>query len=274
MILDFHTHALRKDPNAPQGYRDFMNSVMDGDLDEFMEYYSVTRNYLDLLDREGVDRAVVLAEMAPITSPLLTNEVVRAFAAPSGGRLIPFCSLNPFLVNDLAGELEKAVKEQGFRGVKLYPTYAYFYPNDAMLYPMYAKAQQLGIPVMAHTGSSVFTGSRLKYGDPLYWDDVAVDFPDLTIVMCHGGRTFWFGQAATLVRIHRNVYFDVSGLPPQKLLEYWPNLEKLSDKVLFGSDWPAAKMGANVKIVQGLPISEEAKERILWKNGAAILGLE
>jgi predicted TIM-barrel fold metal-dependent hydrolase len=170
--------------------------------------------------------------------------------------------------------LDTAVRQNGFRGLKLYPTYEYFYPNQPLLYPLYAKAQELGIPVMAHTGSSVFAGSRLKYGDPLFWDDVAVDFPELTIIMCHGGRMLWYDRAASLVRLHKNVYFDVSGLPPKRLLDYWPDLERLADKVLFGTDWPGANIGANLEAFRNLALSEEAKQKILWANGSRILGIE
>ncbi len=273
MILDFHTHAVRPDPHMPPSYREFMRSGREGDLDEFLETYSVAENFVGLLDQAGVDYAVVLAETAVITSAYIPNDYVQGFTAASKGRLIPFCTFNPYMVLDPARKLDVAVREQGFRGVKLYPTYEYFYPNDPMLYPLYAKAQELKIPVMAHTGSSIFTGSRLKYGDPIFWDDVAVDFPDLTIVMCHGGRMLWYDRAAALVRLHKNVYFDVSGLPPQRLLDYWPSLERLSDKVLFGSDWPDAKIDRNLETFKKLALSDEAKQKILWDNGSRILGL-
>ncbi len=277
MILDFHTHAVRPDPNMPAGYKAFMSDNQGGDLekfDEFAERYANPRNFLALLDDAGVDHAVVLAETAVITSAIIPNDHVQQFTAPSHGRLIPFCTFNPYMVLNPAAELDTAVRQHGFCGLKLYPTYAYFYPNQPFLYPLYAKAQELGIPVMAHTGSSVFAGSRLKYGDPLFWDDVAVDFPELTIIMCHGGRMLWYDRAAALVRLHKNVYFDISGLPPKRLLDYWPDLERLADKVLFGTDWPGADMGANLKAFQSLALSEEAKQKILWANGSRILGLE
>jgi predicted TIM-barrel fold metal-dependent hydrolase len=69
------------------------------------------------------------------------------------------------------------------------------------------------------------------------------------------------------------VYFDVSGLPPHKLLDYWPNLERLSDKVLFGSDWPDAQIDCNVETFKNLALSDGAKQKILWDNGSRILGL-
>ena len=84
----------------------------------------------------------------------------------------------------------------------------------------------------------------------------------------------WYDRAASLARLHKNVYFDVSGLPPQRLLDYWPDLERLSDKVLFGSDWPDAKIGANLETFRKLTLSEEAKHKILWANGSRILGID
>jgi predicted TIM-barrel fold metal-dependent hydrolase len=102
--------------------------------------------------------------------------------------------------------------------------------TDAIrLYPLYAKAQELGIPVMWHTGSSVFKGSRLKYGDPLYIDDVAVDFPEL---------------------------------------------ERVADKTLFGSDWPSVPtIRKNIETIRSLPLSEKAKAQILGGNAARLLKL-
>jgi predicted TIM-barrel fold metal-dependent hydrolase len=189
--------------------------------------------------------------------------------------LIPFCNLNPFLVADLATELDRYVTEAGFRGLKLYPTYQHFYANDSRLYPLYAKAQELGIPVMIHTGSSVFRGARLKYGDPLYMDDVAVDFPELNLLMVHSGRGFWYDRAYFLAKLHPNVYMEISGLPPQKLLDYFPELERVADKVIFGSDWPGMPyIGRNIEIIRGLPLQEETKDKILGGNAARILGMD
>ena len=78
--------------------------------------------------------------------------------------------------------------DHGARGLKLLPSYQFFYLNEVRLYSLYARAQQLKIPVMIHIGSSMFRGTRLRYCDPIQLDDIAVDFPDLTIVMSHSGR--------------------------------------------------------------------------------------
>ena len=151
------------------------------------------------------------------------------------------------------------VRDLGFRGLKLYPTYNYFYPNDPVLYPVYAKAEELGIPVAWHTGTSAFPASRLKYGDPIHIDDVAADFPRLTAVITHSGRPIWYDTAYTLARMRENVYMEVSGLPPKRLLTYFPDLERVSDKVLFGSGWPS---------VPTIPVADPGRSGLLLSSMA------
>lgn len=284
-IIDFHIHVSRSEHEHPW-VLDSMSQMTKMPVDELVKHLDqvVRPDVLPtFLEENNVNYAVALAEINPITTGILDNEQTSQFCAEANAfaernnstRLIPFCSINPMYHNDLAGELARCVGELGFKGMKLYPTYQHYYPNDARMYPLYAKAEELNIPVLIHTGSSIFKGTRLKYGDPLFLDDVAVDFPDLTLVMAHGGRGFWYDRAFFLTRLHSNVYIDIAGLPPQRLLDYYPELERLTDKFVFGSDWPGIRSIAdNIAAVQAMPISEEGKERILWKNAAKILGLE
>jgi predicted TIM-barrel fold metal-dependent hydrolase len=274
LVIDFHVHAGLDHAMHPWVV-EWVKTEMKGleDPEAFFTDMQQPKWVADYLRSQGVDYAVALAELSPITTGMMSNEVVLEFCREVDF-LIPFCNINPFLVADLARELERYVTEMGFRGIKLYPTYQHFYPNDSRLYPLYAKAQELGIPVMLHTGSSIFRGSRLKYGDPLHLDDVAVDFPDLTLLMVHSGRGFWYDRAYFLARLHPNLYMEISGLPPQKLLDYFPELERVADKVIFGSDWPGMPhIKRNIELIRGLPLSDEAKEKILGRNAARILGL-
>ena len=142
-----------------------------------------------------------------------------------------------------------------------------------MMYPLYEKAQELGLPVMFHTGLSVFRGSRLKYGDPIFYDDIAVDFPELKIIMCHGGRDCWYKEAFTVARLHKNVYIDVAGLPPKKLLTYFPDLPRLAHKFVFGTDWPSVDIGRNADDLARLPLPEDAVRAILGETARKLLGL-
>lgn len=274
LVIDFHFHIGR--------YQEYQPWVIEWvktqgkniqDLEAFINGVLTPEGIAGYLRANGVDFAVALAELSPITTGMLGNEAV-AKLCQEVDCLIPFCSINPFLVADLAGELERHVTEMGFRGLKLYPTYQHFYPNANRLYPLYAKAEELGIPVMLHTGSSVFRGARLKYGDPLYLDDVSVDFPDLALLMAHSGRGFWYDRAYFLAKLHANVYMEISGLPPQKLLDYFPELERVADKVIFGSDWPGMPyIKRNIDMIRSLPLAEETKDKILGGNAARILGL-
>ena len=126
---------------------------------------------------------------------------------------------------------------------------------------------------MVHTGTSIFPGARSKYGDPMYGDDVAVDFPNLKILLAHGGRPLWMDTAFFLVRRHRNVYLDISGIPPKGLLKYFPRLEEIADKTLFGTDWPGPgvpEIEKNLAEFRAMALNESAKQQILSKTALEI----
>jgi len=229
--------------------------------------------FADYLTSCGVDYGVILAEYAPLATGICTNEHVYNFCREQE-RLIPFACINPYLTNNPGAEMRRLITEQGFRGIKLYPSYDWFYPNDRIMYPVYAVAQEYDIPVMMHTGSSTFYGTKIKYADPLYFDELAVDFPDLTLLMAHSGRGFWYDTAFFLSRLHKNVYMEITGLPAHRLLTYFPEFERNVDKIVFGTDWPAFDVKKMVEAIRALPLAEEAKEKILGGNAARILKIK
>lgn len=270
--IDFHVHLGTYAYHHPW-VTDWMRLAHPDDYEGFLQRYRDPGAFEELLAAERVDYACILAEMSHITTGLCTNEQVAEFCR-GRDRLIPFCDLNPYFHTDLNAELRRKVESEGFRGVKLYPTYQHYYLNDPRIYPLYQAAQELGIPVLIHTGSSVFKGARIKFGDPLHLDDVANDFPELNLVMAHSGRGFWFDRAFFLSKLHRNLYMEISGLPPSKLLTYFPELGRNTDKVIFGSDWPGMpNIAANMEKVAGLGFPPEAVARILGGNAARLLGL-
>jgi predicted TIM-barrel fold metal-dependent hydrolase len=265
-IVDFHIHPVRYQSMTPS-YHSFLRKQWGDGLEEVMRRYSSPENFLGLMDKCGIDFAVILAEIAPVTTGIADNESVAEFCSVSP-RLIPHTRARP------DEELRRLVEEGGFRGLKLYPSYQQYYPNDARIYPLYARAQSLRIPVLLHMGSSVFAGSRLKYANPLYLDDVAVDFPELVLIQSHSGRPIWYETAFTLARLHANVFMEVAGLPPQRLLTYFPELERLADKVIYGSDWPGVPtIRENIQTIRELPIAEDAKRKILGDNAVRLLGI-
>jgi predicted TIM-barrel fold metal-dependent hydrolase len=104
-------------------------------------------------------------------------------------------------------------------------------------------------------------------------DDVAIDFPKLKILLAHGGRPLWMEAAFFVVRRHPNVYLEVSGIPPARLLEWFPRLEDIAHKTVWGTDWPSPgikSMRQNVDAFLQLPLSEGTRRRILSENAAAL----
>jgi predicted TIM-barrel fold metal-dependent hydrolase len=272
-VIDFHIHVGDLKEMKPWVQDYFQNYGKVSGVEEVVGKDSRMdpQALVSLLNRNGVDYAVILAELSPITTGMTSNEFVSDFCR-GHKELIPFASVNPFLHTHVGEELERCAKELGMKGIKLYPTYQQVYPNDRILYPLYAKAQELKLPVMVHTGSSLFRGSRMKYGDPVLLDDVAVDFPELTLIQVHSGRGFWYEAAFFLAQLHPHVYMEISGLPPQNLLKYFPDLEKNADKIVFGSDWPGVPgIARNIETIRSLPLKEETKRRILGENAAKIL---
>jgi predicted TIM-barrel fold metal-dependent hydrolase len=225
------------------------------------------------LDSQSVDKAVVLSEYAPKCTGVVTNEFTADFCEGTD-RLIPFGSISLDDGTEPALQAEHCIKVLGCRGLKLLPTYAHFYPADPRMLPVYEVASTLGAPVMFHTGTSIFKGSRVRYGDPLLLDDVVEDFPRLNVVMCHGGRPFWYSQAEWMLRRHENTYIDISGIPPSRLPSVFPHLEKFRDRFVFGSDWPGIpSIAQQVRKIEELPFKHDTLEAILWRNAWHLLGI-
>ncbi len=270
--IDFHVHLGLYTYQQPW-VTEWIRKGHPAGYEEYIQRYNDPEVFEELLASEGVDYACILAELSPITTGICTNEQVQEFCR-GRRRLIPFCDISPNQFPDLGDELRRKVNDGGFRGVKLYPTYQHYFLNDQRMYPLYHAAQELGIPVLIHTGSSVFKGSRLKYGDPLYLDDVAIDFPELNLVMAHSGRGFWYDRAFFLSKHHANVYMELSGLPPSKLMTYFPELARNTDKVIFGSDWPAVpRIRENMDAISALGLPPDGVENIMGGNAARILKL-
>ena len=269
--VDFHVHTAKYHMWKPEMHE--LLKMVKPEIYRDFDGYVTPENLLKTMDGAGVDSAVILAENAPLVTGVVDNEFVVEFCSESE-RLIPFACVNPVTDSNPSKTLARLVEDSGMKGLKLLPSYQHFYPNDVKVYELYEKAQELGIPVNFHTGSSIFKNAKLKYANPLHLDDVAVDFPDLKIIQAHGGRGFWYDTAFFLAWLHKNVYIDITGLPPQNLLKYFPELEKIADKLVFGSDWPAVpSLRENIETIKRLPLREETKRKILVENALKILGL-
>jgi predicted TIM-barrel fold metal-dependent hydrolase len=195
---------------------------------------------------------------------------------------ICWASVDPHKGRIAVKELERAVTRLGLRGLKLHPTCQRFFPNDEAYYPLWEKAQELQIPVLFHSGHTGIgagppggPGLKLKYSRPIpYLDDVAADFPNLTII---GAHPSWPWQEEMLsVAMHKgNVYIDLSGWSPKyfapSLIQYSNTL--LQDKVLFGSDFPVISPERWMKDFAAAGFREEVRPKIMLDNAVRLLGL-
>ena len=248
---------------------------------ELEEYSREPKKFLAYLDRCGVDRAVLINYPAPEVLGFSNevNEWIVEYCKADPKRLLPCGGVHPKFSKNVAVDVEKLI-DSGIRLIKVHPPHQLLYPNAYLtdckpLADIYRLAEQHGIPLMIHTGTSVFPDARSKFGDPIYVDDVAVDFPKLKILLAHGGRPLWMETAFFLLRRHKNVYLDISGIPPQRLLEYFPRLEEIAGKTLFGTDWPGPgvpDVAKNLQDFKALPLSEAIKTRILSTTALGIWG--
>ena len=211
----------------------------------------------------------------------VSNDDVLAFASANADIAIPFVSVDPTRGPEAIREARRLVDTGLVRGLKLHPPMQQFFPNDRIAYPLYEIFAEARLPVLFHTGhSGIGTGApggagiRLKYGHPMPIDDVAVDFPEMPIIMAH--PSFPWQDEAISVCLHKpTVYIDLSGWSPKyfppTLVQYANSL--LKTKVLFGSDYPWITPERWMSDFEKIGIKDEVRPLILKQNAARLLGL-
>jgi len=213
--------------------------------------------------------------------PRVPNELVAEFAARHSDIALAFASIDPTRGAEGVQEARRLVAAGGIRGLKLHPPIQQFAPNDRLAYPLYEVFAEARLPVLFHTGhSGIGTGMpggggiRLKYGNPMLVDDVAVDFPDMPIILAH--PSFPWQDEAISVCLHKpQVYIDLSGWSPKyfspTLVQYANTL--LKHKVLFGSDYPMLTPDRWLADFEKIAIRDEVRPLILKENAVRLFGL-
>jgi uncharacterized protein len=212
--------------------------------------------------------------------PQVSNERVAQFAAEHSDIMIAFASIDPTRGAEAVEQAKRLVASGAIRGLKLHPPLQQFFPNDRIAYPLYEVFQEAGLPVLFHTGhSGIGTGMpggggvRLKYGNPMHVDDVAVDFPHLKIILAH--PSFPWQDEAISVCLHKpTVYIDLSGWSPKYfppvLIQYANTL--LKHKMLFGSDYPLITPDRWMADFEKIDIRPEVRPLILKQNAVQFFG--
>jgi predicted TIM-barrel fold metal-dependent hydrolase len=196
--------------------------------------------------------------------------------------LIPFGSVDPARGTEAVSMARRQIEEYGVRGFKFHPSAQAFFPNDRVAYPLYEVIEAAGLPALFHTGQTGAGagtrgggGIRLAYSNPMHLDDVAVDFPDMPIIMAH--PSFPWQEEALSVATHKpQVYIDLSGWSPKYfapiLVQYANTL--LKDKVLFGTDFPVLTPERWMSDLEKIGIRDEIKPGLFKYNAARLLGLD
>ena len=227
--------------------------------------------------------AVVFTVDSELTTghPALSNEEIAESAAQHPDVLVPFGSIDPARGRAGIRAARRLVEQHGIRGFKFHPSIQAFEPDDRRHYPLWAELESLGVPALFHTGQTGIgsglpggRGIKLRYSDPMLLDDVAADFPGLTIIMAHPSVP-WQDAAIAVAQHKANVYIDLSGWSPRY---FPPQLVRaantfLREKVLFGSDYPLIRPERWVRDFEQLEIRDEVKPLIMKENAIRALGL-
>lgn len=275
MIFDAHIHVQPWEMVKPE----VLAMIDDESHANAKDVLSSPENLLRHLDAEGVDRACCINYVSPDVMGFTreVNDWIAKFTAQHRDRLVPVGSVNPLHEMNVRDEICR-VLDLGIGLIKIHPPHQLFSPNAYrgelwQLAEIYRECEARGVPVMFHTGTSVFPRARNVFADPMPIDDVAIDFPRLKIILAHAGRPLYGETAFFLARRHANVNLDISGIPPKALLRYFPRVVSVADKVLWGTDWPSpgvASMKKNVEEFRALGLGEEVEKKILWENASRL----
>lgn len=277
-IFDAHIHVGPYD-QLNEGARRVMLGWRD-DLDLLERVIHSADELLKAMDAQGISRAALINSVAPEVIGITehVNPWIARYVEGHRDRLVPVGGIHPRHSRDVAGDMKRLLDVYRLGAIKLHPPHmelaANAYRTDCpSLADIYRLAGEANRPVFIHTGTSNFPGARNVYADPMACDDVAVDFPQTTIVLCHAGRPLWYDTAFFLLRRHPNVMLDISSIPPRRLLEVLPRISEVADRVLWGTDWPskgAKSMRGNVEEFLSLPLSDAVRRKILFDNAAAL----
>jgi uncharacterized protein len=284
VAIDVHTHVHRSvsAPPATPGDNEhlaamaayFKTAAAAFTVDDLAAYYRERKMAAVTFTIDVKDQPADPARATP-------EEIAERARDHHADVLIPFGSVDPHRGAEAVRMARRQIEEYGVKGFKFHPSSQAFLPNDRMAYPVYEVIEAAGLPALFHTGQTGAGagtrgggGIRLAYSNPIHLDDVAVDFPDLPIILAH--PSFPWQEEALSVATHKpQVYIDLSGWSPKYfppiLVQYANTL--LKDKVLFGTDFPVLTPERWMADFDKIAIRDEVKPGIFKNNAARLLGL-
>lgn len=233
-----------------------------------------------LFAAEGVDVALLFCEHSPRTTGIQRFEDVLPIVEQHPARFRAVANVNPHVHWPAEQEAERQL-DSGAVALKLHPVHGGFDLRDPELTPVYRVCADRRVPVIVHSGTSSFPGSRSSFGNPEHLIDVLDRHPTLTVVLAHGGRGWHYDAAALLALARPNVWLDLAGLPPHKLGEYYQHFDmrRLATRWIFGTDWPGlpgTRRNVETLIDHGRTRwgwSDELIAAVLAGNATAVFGV-
>ncbi len=212
----------------------------------------------------------------------VSNEEVAELAAENSDTMLAFASVDPARGTQAVREARRLIENYDIRGFKFHPQFQEFFPNDKNAYPLYEVITKAKLPALFHTGhSGIGTGMpggggiRLKYGNPMDVDDVAVDFPEMPIILAHPSWP-WQDEALSICLHKPQVYIDLSGWSPKyfspQLIQFANT--QLKHKMLFGTDFPLITPERWLQDFEKIDIRDEVRPLILKENAVRLLNLD
>lgn len=283
VAIDIHTHAEEPCGCHPDdGYDDFQAAMAT--------YFNAPYKHPPTMQETAAHyrERKIACVIFPVDAERETgfrryaNEEVADIAAENADIMIAFASIDPAKGKAGAREARRLIRDYGIKGFKFHPTMQGFYPNDRSAYVLYEAIAEENCIALFHTGQTGVgngmrggLGMRLKYSNPMYLDDVAVDFPDMPIILAHPSFP-WQEEALSVAQHKPNVYIDLSGWRPKYfppiLVQYTNTI--LRKKMLFGSDWPVIAPEKWLEDFEKLAIKDEVRPLVLKENAAKLLGLK
>ncbi len=265
MIIDVHTHINNYHEDKVVSMEDSLNLLSQTMLENDIAYSLVLSSYKVNKNRPS------------------TKQVVEAISGRSNLGVVSGISYLHYDYKDVV-EISEYLKNGLIKGLKFYPGYEPFYPNDSRLKVWYNMAIEFDVPVMFHSGDTYAPSGRVKYSHPIHIDDLAVDYPDLKIVICHIGNP-WIKDCMEVVYKNNNVYADISGLVLGDFTEKFERYMKQEIEeiityagdpkyLLYGTDWPICNMKSYIKFMNQLDLETDKKDFILWKNAAELFKID
>jgi len=271
-VVDAHVHVNRFDLMTP-GARQVIESNPTFPLME--RFVRDPDAFLAHLDAEGVWQAWLINYCAPLVMGYgdEVNPWVAGYVQADPERLVAVGGFDPATQRDGAAAADR-LHGLGIRAVKVHTVHQHLRPDDARLRGLFARLAELRMPAIFHTGTSRFPGADNSFADPAPIGALCARWPDLPVVIAHGGRPDQTDSAVALVEEFDNAWLDVSSCPPHRLRDYFGDLEALAPRTLWGSDWPGPGvpgMGANVEGFLRLGLSGAANQAILHDNALRLL---